>query len=143
MILTRVDVPSGAECSVLETDAGGASKVTYGEDATDDVSRPTPTAVGEVANRLERVILGIDGVHVPGQQQLQRRLRTNGEVKVVPASQTETDDFPAYSDAVRGLFGKLSSVLAGKDDPWIKSAATADNINAQLSATKTVLQSCK
>lgn len=67
----------------------------------------------------------------------------NGEVKVVPASQTETDDFPAYSDAVRGLFGKLSSVLAGKDDPWIKSAATADNINAQLSATKTVLQSCK
>ncbi|WP_156382612.1 DUF5979 domain-containing protein [Sanguibacter sp. Leaf3] len=46
---TVVDVPSGAECSVLETDAGGASKVTYGEDATDDVSRPTPTAVGEVA----------------------------------------------------------------------------------------------
>lgn len=67
----------------------------------------------------------------------------NGEVKVVPASQGETDDFPAYSDSVRGLFSKLTTVLAGKDDPWIKSAASASNIDAQLSATKTVLKSCK
>jgi hypothetical protein len=67
----------------------------------------------------------------------------NGEVKLVPAMQAETDDFPAYSDSVRGLFSKLTSILAGKDDPWIKSAASAPNIDAQLSATKTVLQSCK
>jgi hypothetical protein len=67
----------------------------------------------------------------------------NGEVKLVPAAQAETDDFPAYSDSVRGLFSKLTSVLAGKDDPWLKSAAAASNIDAQISATKTVLKSCK
>jgi hypothetical protein len=67
----------------------------------------------------------------------------NGEVKLVPASQAETDDFPAFSDSVRGLFSKLTLVLSGKDDPWIKSAAAAPNIDTQLSATKTVLQSCK
>ena len=59
------------------------------------------------------------------------------------AAQVDTDDFPAYSDSIRGLFGKLSSVLAGKDDPWLKAAATGANIDAQISATKTVLQSCK
>ncbi len=67
----------------------------------------------------------------------------NGEVKLVPAAQHETDDFPAYSDSIRGLFGKLTTVLAGKDDPWLKSAASAPNIDAQISATKTVLKSCK
>ncbi|MEY4562736.1 MAG: hypothetical protein RLZZ618_2013, partial [Pseudomonadota bacterium] len=67
----------------------------------------------------------------------------NGEVKMVPAAQVDTDDFPAYSDSIRGLFGKLSNVLAGKDDPWLKTAATGANLDAQISATKTVLQSCK
>jgi len=68
----------------------------------------------------------------------------NGEVKLVPVTQSEIDDFPAYADSVRGLFGKLTAVLGGKDDPWIKSAATpTSDINAQISATKTVLQSCK
>ena len=61
-----------------------------------------------------------------------------------PVTQSEIDDFPAYADSVRGLFGKLTAVLGGKDDPWIKSAATpTSEINAQISATKTVLQSCK
>ncbi|WP_143755837.1 DUF5979 domain-containing protein [Sanguibacter keddieii] len=44
---TLVDVPSGAECSVVETNPGGASKVTYG--AGTDVSEPTPTVAGETA----------------------------------------------------------------------------------------------
>jgi hypothetical protein len=67
----------------------------------------------------------------------------NGEVKLVPATQSEIDDFPSYAVSVRGLFSKLTTVLSGKDDPWLKSAASASDINAQISATKTVLQSCK
>jgi hypothetical protein len=67
----------------------------------------------------------------------------NGESKQVPAAQTETDDFPAYSNSVRGMFRKLTQVLAGKDDPWIKSAASGADLSSQISATKTILQSCK
>jgi len=69
----------------------------------------------------------------------------NGETKAVPALQAEVDDFPAYADSVRGLFTKLTAAFAGRGDPaWIKSATSASpTIDAQLSATKTVLQSCK
>ncbi|MGJ7542143.1 hypothetical protein [Variovorax sp. LT1R16] len=67
----------------------------------------------------------------------------NGEVKTVPSSQRSVDDFPAYSDSLRGLFTKLSGVLAGGNDPWLKDAAAASDIDKQITATKEVLQSCK
>ncbi len=67
----------------------------------------------------------------------------NGEVKTVPASQQTVDDFPAYSDSLRGLFSKLSNVLAGNDDPWLRDAATSKDIDKQITATKEVLKSCK
>jgi hypothetical protein len=67
----------------------------------------------------------------------------NGENKQVPASQSDIDNFPAYADSVRGLFRKLTQVWAGKDDPWIKSAASGADLSAQISATQTVLKSCK
>lgn len=67
----------------------------------------------------------------------------NGESKQVPVTQSEVDDFPAYSEAVRGLLQKFSAVLGGKDDPWLKTASAGGNIDSQISATRTVLQSCK
>ena len=67
----------------------------------------------------------------------------NGEVKVVPATQHEVDDFPAYSDSLRGLFTKFSNAMAAGGDPWLKDAASAKDISQQISATKEVLNSCK
>ncbi|MDN8615513.1 hypothetical protein [Variovorax ginsengisoli] len=67
----------------------------------------------------------------------------NGEVKTVPASQQTVDDFPAYSDSLRGLFTKLSNVLAGSAEPWLKDAAANTDIDKQITATKEVLDQCK
>jgi len=67
----------------------------------------------------------------------------NGEIKTVPSSQQTVDDFPAYGDSLRGLFTKLSGVLAGTGDPWLADAANGKDIDKQISATKEVLKSCK
>ena len=67
----------------------------------------------------------------------------NGEAKVVSAMQLNTDDFPAYQDSMRGLFTKLSGVIAGDGNPWLKSAASGNDIDAQILATRELLKSCK
>lgn len=67
----------------------------------------------------------------------------NGEIKIVPASQVDTDDFPAFQDSMRGLFTKLSGAIATDDSPWLKSAATATNIEKQIAYTREKLKSCK
>lgn len=67
----------------------------------------------------------------------------NGEVKTVPSSQRSVDDFPAYSDSLRGLFTKLANVLAGASDAWLKDATAAKDIDPQIKATQEVLNSCK
>lgn len=67
----------------------------------------------------------------------------NGEVKEVPVTQGYVDDLPAYNDSIRGLFDKLAVELGGKDTPWLKSATTAPDISAQLSASRGLLQKCK
>jgi hypothetical protein len=67
----------------------------------------------------------------------------NGEVKVVPAMQVDTDDFPAFQDSMRGLFTKLSGAIAGENTPWLKSAATGNDIDKQIISTRELLQSCK
>jgi hypothetical protein len=67
----------------------------------------------------------------------------NGEVKAVPVTQGYVDDLPAYSDAIRGLFNKLSDELGGKDTPWLKSATADPDIKAQLTAARGLLQKCK
>ena len=67
----------------------------------------------------------------------------NGEVKEVPATQAYVDDLPAYNDAIRGLFNKLSDELGGKDTPWLKSATASPDIKAQLTAARGLLQKCK
>ncbi len=67
----------------------------------------------------------------------------NGEVKLVPASQDTTDDFPAYYDAIKGLFVKLSDNLAGNKSDWLKSSTASPNIAQQITSTQELLKSCK
>ncbi|HEY0062370.1 MAG TPA: hypothetical protein VGC21_09635 [Telluria sp.] len=67
----------------------------------------------------------------------------NGEVKVVPATQQTTDDFPAFEDSMRGLFAKLSRAVGGEEQVWLKSAADAKDIDQQITKTRELLKSCK
>lgn len=83
-------------------------------------------------------------IHEPvsGAVYLQTSLK-NGETKVVPASQTYVDDFPAYYDSVNGMFVKLSEAIAGKSNPWIKTAASASDIDSQIEKTIKLMNLCK
>lgn len=67
----------------------------------------------------------------------------NGESAVVPVSQVATDDFPAYQDAIRGLFQKLSIALQEPDSKWIGAAASAKDISSQLKTANDILRKCK
>lgn len=67
----------------------------------------------------------------------------NAEVKVVPASQTQIDDFPAFYDSVNGMFVKLAEAVAGKGNTWVKAAAGAADIEAQINKTKELMNLCK
>lgn len=67
----------------------------------------------------------------------------NGETKVIPASQTYVDDFPAYYDSVNGMFVKLAETMAGKDSGWIKKSASASDIDAQIEKTTKLMNLCK
>ena len=67
----------------------------------------------------------------------------NGEIKLVPVTQTYVDDFPAFYDSVNGLFVKLSEALAGKSTDWVKSAAAATDIDKQIADTRELIKLCK
>lgn len=68
----------------------------------------------------------------------------NAEVKVVPATQTHVDDFPAFYDSLNGLFVKLAEAVAqGKGNDWLKSAAAEKDIEAQIAKTKDLMDLCK
>lgn len=67
----------------------------------------------------------------------------NGEIKVVPATQLSTDDFPAFEDSMRGLFIKLSRSLAGESSDWLKSATESKDIDVQINKTRELLKLCK
>ncbi len=67
----------------------------------------------------------------------------NGEVKVVPITQTYVDDFPAFYDSINGMFGKLADAVGGKGNTWVKSAAAAPDIESQLIKTRELINLCK
>jgi len=67
----------------------------------------------------------------------------NGEVKLVPVTQTYVDDFPAYYDSVNGLFVKLSEALDGRGNTWVKTAAAASDIDKQIADTRELIKLCK
>ncbi len=68
----------------------------------------------------------------------------NGESRVIPASQQHVDDFQHYYAAVNGLFVKTAQVIGGKgDEKWLKSAASAKDLETQISQTRELIQQCK
>lgn len=68
----------------------------------------------------------------------------NGETRVIPASQRYVDDFPHFYDAVNGLFVKLAQAMDGKgDEKWLRSAASAKDIDQQIASTRELMQQCK
>ena len=67
----------------------------------------------------------------------------NGEVKVVPITQTYVDDFPAFYDSLNGMFGKLADAVGGKGNTWVKSAAAAPDIESQIIKTRELINLCK
>lgn len=67
----------------------------------------------------------------------------NGEIKVVSAIQENTEDFPAFQDSIRGLFTKLAGVIAGDNNPWLKSATSGKDTNKQIASTRELLKTCK
>ncbi len=67
----------------------------------------------------------------------------NGETKVVPATQSHVDDFPAYYDSWNGLFTRLATAVATKDMAWVKAAAAAPDIQAQILKTNLLISQCK
>lgn len=67
----------------------------------------------------------------------------NGEVKVVPATQSYVDDFPAFYDSVNGLFVKLAETIDGRDAKWVKTAAAATDIDKQINNTRELFKLCK
>ena len=67
----------------------------------------------------------------------------NGEVKLVPSTQTYVDDFPAFYDSVNGLFVKLAEAIDGRDTKWVKAAAAAPDIDKQINDTRELFKLCK
>lgn len=67
----------------------------------------------------------------------------NGEVAVVPDGSESSDDFPAYQDAIRGLFTKLSDAIVNPESAWLRSSSNAKDIQGQLKKTRAVLEDCK
>ena len=67
----------------------------------------------------------------------------NGETKVVPATQTWVDDFPAYYDSWNGLFTRLATAIATQDMSWVKAAAAAPDIQAQITQTHQLIAQIK
>ncbi len=67
----------------------------------------------------------------------------NGETKVVPATQTYVDDFPAFYDSWNGLFTRLATAVSTKEMGWVKAAAAAPDIEAQILKTNLLISQCK
>lgn len=67
----------------------------------------------------------------------------NGETAVVPAGQVSVEDFPAYQDALRGMFLKFGHALQAGDLKWVEKAASEKNISSQIKKTQEMLRTCK
>lgn len=84
--------------------------------------------------RIEQPLMGVSYL---------RTAVKNGETKVVPATQTYVDDFPAYYDSWNGLFTRLATAIATKEMGWVKAAAAAPDIEAQILKTNILISQCK
>ena len=67
----------------------------------------------------------------------------NGETAVVLKGRQEADDFPAYEDAIRGLFRKFGEAVSKSDLKWLRSASAAPDVDVQIRKTKEVIEDSK
>lgn len=68
----------------------------------------------------------------------------NGVTRVIPASQNTVNDFEHFYDALNDLLKKLALAMGGQGDGnWIKTAAAAKDIGAQLTQTQELIKQCK
>lgn len=67
----------------------------------------------------------------------------NGASKVVPASQTTVDDWPAYQEALLALMEKFSDALRKPDAAWARGHSDDANLAQQMKTLQKVLQSCR
>lgn len=68
----------------------------------------------------------------------------NGKTQVIPASQQYVDDFPHFYDALNLTFVKLAQVIDGKgDEKWLRSAASAKDVEQQIVQTRELFKQCK
>lgn len=114
----------------ISLDLVGLKKIKYGE-----VSAGASFIYGSYVNiRVEEPLTG---------KVYMNTALKNGEVKVVPVTQTYVDDFPAFYDSVNNLFGKLAESVNGKNNTWIKTASTASDIETQIVKTRELMNLCK
>ena len=66
----------------------------------------------------------------------------NGETAIIPAGQISQEDFPAYQDAIRGVFSKLTDALKEPGSDWIKTASSNPKIENQLTLARKILKEC-
>jgi hypothetical protein len=67
----------------------------------------------------------------------------NAAVKVVPASQTNVDDWPAYQDALLGLMDQVTKQFVTPDSSWIGSHIGAAGDVQEFQNVAQVLKSCQ
>lgn len=67
----------------------------------------------------------------------------NGASKIVPASQTEVNDWPAYHEALLALMEKFSAALTKPDAAWAAKHSENAAVVKEMKTLQKVLQSCK
>ena len=67
----------------------------------------------------------------------------NGESKVVPASQTEVDDWAAYNDTLKLLFHKVTQQLNSPDKSWFKKHSGNSKDFKSFKNLKRIIDQCR
>jgi hypothetical protein len=66
----------------------------------------------------------------------------NGALKIVPASQTATDDWPAFQEVLTGLFRKLTKELSNPSRSWAQTYSPSDGAFEGMKQFKEVIGRC-
>jgi len=67
----------------------------------------------------------------------------NGAVKIVPASQTNVDDWPAFQDTLLGLMDQVTQQFVSPDGSWIGSHVGPTGNIQEFQNVAQVLKSCQ
>jgi hypothetical protein len=67
----------------------------------------------------------------------------NGETGIQVAGQVNDSDFPAFQDAIRGLFNKFTDALQKPGSNWLETAASVKPIEPQMASARDILRTCK